>query len=50
MFSKTLVLFHIPDEIPKWWEWAYWVSPMSYAFNAIAVNEMYAPRWMNKLV
>ncbi|GMN37142.1 hypothetical protein TIFTF001_006571 [Ficus carica] len=42
--------FIVPrDEIPKWWEWAYWVSPMSYAFNAIAVNEMYAPRWMNKL-
>ncbi|KAF3943211.1 hypothetical protein CMV_030208 [Castanea mollissima] len=37
------------DEIPKWWIWGYWVSPMSYGFNAIAVNEMFAPRWMNKL-
>ncbi|XP_030972075.1 ABC transporter G family member 29-like [Quercus lobata] len=36
------------DEIPKWWIWGYWVSPMSYGFNAIAVNEMFAPRWMNK--
>ncbi|GMN37140.1 hypothetical protein TIFTF001_006570 [Ficus carica] len=42
--------FIIPrDEIPKWWKWGYWVSPLSYAFNAIAVNEMFAPRWMNKL-
>ncbi|XP_061359145.1 ABC transporter G family member 36 [Gastrolobium bilobum] len=31
--------------IPNWWEWAYWVSPLSYAFNAFSVNEMFAPRW-----
>ncbi|KAM7480491.1 hypothetical protein LguiA_028704 [Lonicera macranthoides] len=36
-------------QIPKWWEWGYWVSPMSYGFKAMAVNEMSAPRWMNKL-
>uniref|UniRef100_A0A3N7EU48 ABC transporter domain-containing protein n=1 Tax=Populus trichocarpa TaxID=3694 RepID=A0A3N7EU48_POPTR len=35
--------------IPNWWEWGYWVSPLSYGYNAIAVNEMFAPRWMNKL-
>ncbi|VVA95985.1 unnamed protein product [Arabis nemorensis] len=35
-------------EIPVWWRWAYWLSPMSYAFNGLAVNEMFAPRWMNK--
>ncbi|KAJ6942433.1 ABC transporter G family member 29-like [Populus alba x Populus x berolinensis] len=35
--------------IPIWWEWGYWVSPLSYGYNAIAVNEMFAPRWMNKL-
>ncbi|KAJ6394621.1 hypothetical protein OIU77_023767 [Salix suchowensis] len=28
--------------------WGYWVSPLSYGFNAIAGNEMSAPRWMNK--
>ena len=38
------------NEIPDWWGWAYWVSPMSYGYNAIAVNEMYAPRWMNRNV
>ncbi|KAF7135728.1 hypothetical protein RHSIM_Rhsim08G0227200 [Rhododendron simsii] len=37
------------DQIPKWWQWGYWVTPMSYGFNALAVNEMFAPRWMNKL-
>ncbi|KAK9938203.1 hypothetical protein M0R45_014956 [Rubus argutus] len=36
-------------EIPKWWKWGYWVSPLTYSFNAITVNEMFSPRWMNKL-
>lgn len=36
-------------EIPNWWIWGYWVSPLTYAYNALAVNEMFAPRWMNKL-
>ncbi|RXH88665.1 hypothetical protein DVH24_000264 [Malus domestica] len=35
-------------QIPDWWTWAYWIAPLSYGFNAISVNEMYAPRWMNK--
>ncbi|XP_070661681.1 ABC transporter G family member 29-like [Malus domestica] len=37
------------EEIPKWWRWGYWASPITYGFNAITVNEMFAPRWMNKL-
>ncbi|OMO66557.1 hypothetical protein COLO4_30499 [Corchorus olitorius] len=42
--------FIVPKrDIPKWWEWGYWVSPMTYGFNAFTVNEIYAPRWMNKL-
>ncbi|GAB4850286.1 transcription factor [Ancistrocladus abbreviatus] len=36
-------------QIPDWLQWGFWSSPMSYAFNALAVNEMFAPRWMNKL-
>ncbi|KAL5697556.1 ABC transporter G member 36 [Ranunculus cassubicifolius] len=36
-------------EIPNWWIWGYWVSPLSYAYNAMAVNEFFAPRWMNKM-
>ncbi|XP_023743918.1 ABC transporter G family member 29 [Lactuca sativa] len=35
--------------IPDWWQWAYWVSPLSYGFNALTTNEMFSPRWMNKL-
>ncbi|KAF2301149.1 hypothetical protein GH714_020446 [Hevea brasiliensis] len=42
--------FIIPKgQIPNWWEWAYWISPLSYGYNAFAVNELYAPRWMNRL-
>ncbi|XP_008791552.1 ABC transporter G family member 42-like [Phoenix dactylifera] len=33
--------------IPNWWIWGYWVSPLTYGYNAIAVNELFAPRWMN---
>ncbi|XP_027344116.1 ABC transporter G family member 35 [Abrus precatorius] len=33
------------NDIPHWWIWGYWVSPLSYAFNAFAVNELFAPRW-----
>lgn len=40
----------VTGEIPKWWIWGYWISPLTYGFNAIAVNEMFAPRWMNKKV
>ncbi|GAB2293477.1 transcription factor [Dionaea muscipula] len=36
-------------QIPAWLQWGYWSSPLTYAFNALAVNEMYAPRWMNKV-
>nr|XP_043609039.1 ABC transporter G family member 29-like isoform X2 [Erigeron canadensis] len=35
--------------IPDWWQWAYWVSPLSYGFNALTTNELFAPRWMNKM-
>ncbi|KAL6996416.1 transcription factor, partial [Sarracenia purpurea var. burkii] len=49
-FMLLLGGFILPkDKMPKWWEWGYWVSPLSYAFNALMVNEMFAPRWMNKL-
>ncbi|KAL0915683.1 hypothetical protein M5K25_016120 [Dendrobium thyrsiflorum] len=34
--------------IPTWWKWGYWISPLSYGFNALVINEFLAPRWMNK--
>ncbi|CAB4303033.1 unnamed protein product [Prunus armeniaca] len=50
LFVFMLGGFIIPrGEIPKWWRWGYWVSPMTYCFNAITVKEMFAPRWMNKM-
>lgn len=33
------------DQIPDWWIWGFWISPLSYAQNAIAVNEFLARRW-----
>ncbi|KAH0863994.1 hypothetical protein HID58_081205 [Brassica napus] len=36
-------------EIPVWWRWAFWASPLSYAFSAISNTELLAPRWMNKM-
>ncbi|XP_050230912.1 ABC transporter G family member 29-like [Mercurialis annua] len=36
-------------QIPRGWAWAYWLSPITYGHNAIAVNEMFSSRWMNKL-
>ncbi|OMO66547.1 ABC-2 type transporter [Corchorus olitorius] len=36
-------------QIPIWWKWGYWCSPMTYGYDALAVNEFYAPRWMNRL-
>ncbi|XVF24909.1 hypothetical protein REPUB_Repub13aG0168300 [Reevesia pubescens] len=41
--------FIIPKgRIPNWWEWAHWISPLTYGFNAFTVNEVFAPRWMNR--
>ncbi|KAJ7951715.1 Pleiotropic drug resistance ABC transporter [Quillaja saponaria] len=34
--------------IPVWWSWGNWVSPLSYSFNALTINELLSPRWMNK--
>uniref|UniRef100_A0A7N0TPC8 ABC transporter domain-containing protein n=1 Tax=Kalanchoe fedtschenkoi TaxID=63787 RepID=A0A7N0TPC8_KALFE len=42
--------FMLPQgRIPIWWRWAHWLSPLSYGFKALTVNEMLSPRWMNKL-
>ncbi|KAI3935814.1 hypothetical protein MKX01_032998 [Papaver californicum] len=42
--------FILPQNlIPKWWIWGHWVSPLSYSVKALAVNEMFASRWMDQL-
>ncbi|GLT97658.1 hypothetical protein SLE2022_152130 [Rubroshorea leprosula] len=33
------------DDIKKWWLWGYWISPMMYAQNSIAVNEFLGKSW-----
>ncbi|CAI5967831.1 unnamed protein product [Closterium sp. NIES-64] len=32
-------------DIHNVWIWAYWISPLMYGQNALAVNEFLAPRW-----
>ncbi|XP_020531340.1 ABC transporter G family member 39 isoform X3 [Amborella trichopoda] len=33
------------DDIPSWWVWGYWVSPMTYSQNGVALNEFLDKRW-----
>ncbi|KAF8035905.1 hypothetical protein BT93_C1815 [Corymbia citriodora subsp. variegata] len=33
------------DDIKPWWIWGYWISPMMYGQNAIAVNEFLGKQW-----
>ncbi|GJN13495.1 hypothetical protein PR202_gb00205 [Eleusine coracana subsp. coracana] len=37
------------ENVKKWWIWGYWISPLMYAQNAIAVNEFLGHSW-NKIV
>ncbi|XP_027084814.1 pleiotropic drug resistance protein 1-like [Coffea arabica] len=37
------------DNIKKWWIWGYWISPMMYGQNAIAVNEFLGKSWRKVL-
>ncbi|PRQ40892.1 putative iron-chelate-transporting ATPase [Rosa chinensis] len=39
--------FVIPkDSIKPWWQWAFWLSPLSYGQRALSVNEFTAVRWI----
>ncbi|XP_068650334.1 ABC transporter G family member 45-like [Aristolochia californica] len=33
------------DNLKSWWAWASWVSPLTYAQNAVAINEFLDNRW-----
>ena len=33
------------DDIKPWMIWGYWISPMMYGQNAIAINEFLDERW-----
>ncbi|XP_062165228.1 pleiotropic drug resistance protein 1-like isoform X1 [Alnus glutinosa] len=38
------------NEVQKWWKWGYWISPMMYGQNAIAVNEFLGNSWKHVLL
>ncbi|ERM97074.1 hypothetical protein AMTR_s00122p00120860 [Amborella trichopoda] len=33
------------EQVKKWWIWGYWISPMMYGQNALAVNEFLGRSW-----
>ncbi|KAL8091918.1 pleiotropic drug resistance protein 1-like [Apium graveolens] len=35
--------------VKVWWIWGYWISPMMYGMNAIAVNEFLGHQWSHVL-
>ncbi|XP_010249928.1 PREDICTED: ABC transporter G family member 39-like [Nelumbo nucifera] len=37
------------EDIKKWWIWGYWSSPLTYAQNAVAVNEFLGHSWSHVL-
>jgi hypothetical protein len=42
--SKVTCFF--AASIPKWWIWAYYLSPLAYGESANTVNEFLDPRWV----
>uniref|UniRef100_J3MWM4 ABC transporter domain-containing protein n=1 Tax=Oryza brachyantha TaxID=4533 RepID=J3MWM4_ORYBR len=47
MLSSGFILSR--DDVKKWWIWSYWMSPLMYAQNALAVNEFLGQSW-NKII
>ncbi|KDO58224.1 hypothetical protein CISIN_1g000524mg [Citrus sinensis] len=43
--GRSMVVANTFEDIKKWWKWAYWCSPMSYAQNAIVANEFLGYSW-----
>ncbi|KAK8973081.1 hypothetical protein V6N11_049431 [Hibiscus sabdariffa] len=37
------------DDVERWLKWAYWISPLMYAQNAITVNEFLGKSWRHVL-
>ncbi len=33
------------SNVPPWWVWAFWISPITYTQQALSINEMLDPRW-----
>uniref|UniRef100_A0A0E0M013 ABC transporter domain-containing protein n=1 Tax=Oryza punctata TaxID=4537 RepID=A0A0E0M013_ORYPU len=47
MLSSGFILSR--DDIKKWWIWGYWISPLMYSLNTLAVNEFLGSSW-NKTI
>ena len=45
VFGMLFAGFYVSyDNIPPWWIWAYWILPMRYAYEGLAVNEILNPK------
>ena len=44
IICRTFFFLHT-DDIKPWMIWGYYVSPMMYGQNAIAINEFLDDRW-----
>lgn len=33
------------DQLPPWWKWLFWVSPLQYALTGLANNEFLGPSY-----
>ncbi|RHN48292.1 putative iron-chelate-transporting ATPase [Medicago truncatula] len=45
----SFICFMLADSIKKWWIWAFWISPMMYAQNAMVNNEFLGNKWKRVL-
>lgn len=45
IWVNVRITFSASDNIKKWWIWGYWISPLMYGQNAIAVNEFLGHSW-----
>lgn len=43
--KEKLIFSFLLEDVHSWWLWGYWVSPMMYGQNAIAVNEFLGNSW-----
>ncbi|KAI4322384.1 hypothetical protein L6164_022086 [Bauhinia variegata] len=47
-FLVLMIVFVLGDDIQSWLIWAYYISPMMYGQNAIAINEFLDDRWSTR--
>lgn len=40
VFMLTMGFLITPSAIPAWWIWLYWINPLRYILQGVAVNEL----------